>query len=183
MQDLLRPLRAVALLLACTRATLRAPVLAAAVLASPLLAAPLTAAAQTPPQPVLEQEALEIVSGDTVHAFTVEIADDDPEVATGMMGRESLADDAGMLFDLGGMREANFWMKDVLIPLDLLFIDQAGTIVAIAENAVPGSRRRINPGVPVRGVLELRGGLARELGIAPGDTVRHDLFAAGTPAE
>ncbi|MEM0985864.1 MAG: DUF192 domain-containing protein [Pseudomonadota bacterium] len=136
--------------------------------------------AQTAPQPTLEQEALSVRSDETVHTFTVEIADDPEEVATGMMGREALADDAGMLFDLGGVREASFWMKDVVIPLDMLFIDSGGQVVAIAENAVPGSIRRINPGVPVRGVLELRGGLARELSLEPGDVVQHDLFGTGT---
>ncbi|MEM7766174.1 MAG: DUF192 domain-containing protein [Pseudomonadota bacterium] len=134
------------------------------------------AAAQTAPQPVLEMESLEVVSGETRHEFMVEIADDPVEVATGMMGRESMADDVGMLFDLGGVREASFWMKDVLIPLDMVFIDESGQVVAIAENAVPGSVRRINPGVPVRGVLELRGGLSAELALAPGDQVRHRLF-------
>ncbi len=157
-------------------------VLLAAPLAAPPALSP-ASQAQTPPQPVLEQQALEVVSGDTVHRFTVELADDDAEVATGMMGREALADDAGMLFDLGRNREANFWMKDVLIPLDLLFIDATGTVVAIAENAVPGSRRQINPGVLVRGVLELRGGLSRELGLAPGDTVRHALFGNAPVSE
>ncbi|MEL6386656.1 MAG: DUF192 domain-containing protein [Pseudomonadota bacterium] len=145
--------------------------------------AALAAVAQTPPQPVLEQSSLDIVSGETIHSFTVEFADDQIEIATGMMGRPELAGDAGMLFDLGRVRDPSFWMKDVLIPLDLLFIDTGGTVVAIAENAEPGSLRRISPGIPVRGVLELRGGRAEELDLAPGDTVRHPLFGVETDSE
>ena len=66
--------------------------------------------------------------------------------------------------------------ENTLIPLDMLFIDAEGKVLAIAREAVPGSLRRINPGVPVKAVLELTGGRAAEFGIEPGDTVHHDIF-------
>ena len=124
----------------------------------------------------LETSPLTIESANGAHAFTVEIADEPEEITTGLMNRESMDPDAGMLFDFGQPREAAMWMKNTLIPLDMLFMDTDGTILAIARNAVPGSLRRINPGVPVKGVLELNGGRAEELGIVPGDTVQHAMF-------
>jgi len=124
----------------------------------------------------LETGPLTILSGETEHSFTVELANDPEEVQMGLMNREELAADAGMLFDFGQPREANMWMKNTLISLDMLFIDPDGKVLAIAREAVPGSLRRINPGVPVKAVLELAGGRAAELGIEPGDTVHHDIF-------
>lgn len=119
---------------------------------------------------------LTIQSGQSAHTFAVEIADEQDEISLGLMHRPSLADNAGMLFDFGQPREANMWMKNTLIPLDMLFVTQDGKIVAIARNTVPGSLRRINPGVPVKGVVELKGGRAKALGIEPGDTVKHKIF-------
>ena len=124
----------------------------------------------------LETSSLTIQSGEKQHVFTVEIADDPEEISDGLMYREALAPDAGMLFDFGQPRQANMWMKNTLIPLDMLFIAPDGTVLAIARNAVPGSLRTINPGVAVKGVLELNGGQASELGIEPGDTVEHEIF-------
>lgn len=128
------------------------------------------------PQPPLETAPLAILSDDERHEFTVEIADDPEEIRIGMMMRTELAPDAGMLFDMGGTRPVSFWMKDTLVPLDLLFMDADGRILAIAENAVPGSLRRIDPGVPVRAVLEVNAGTADRLDIEPGDTVDFALF-------
>lgn len=124
----------------------------------------------------LETGPLSIQSGDEVHAFTVELANDPEEITTGLMDRTELAADAGMLFDFGQPREANMWMKNTLISLDMLFLDTDGKVLAIARDTVPGSLRRINPGVPVKGVLELAGGRAAELGIEPGDVVQHEIF-------
>ncbi|MFN7178725.1 DUF192 domain-containing protein [Hyphomonas sp.] len=130
------------------------------------------AAAQLPVTP------LTITSGEKTHAFTVEIASTPEEIQQGLMFRESLAPDAGMLFDFGQSRPASMWMKNTLIPLDMLFMDETGRVVAIARNAVPRSTRSLGPGVPVRAVLELPGGRARELGIVPGDIVKHPIFSA-----
>ncbi len=110
------------------------------------------------------------------HAFTVELANDPDEIRTGMMNRPSMAPDAGMIFDFGQPREAAMWMKNTLIPLDMLFMGPDGKVLAIARNAVPGSLRTISPGVPVKAVLELNAGRSAELGIEPGDIVHHEIF-------
>lgn len=124
----------------------------------------------------LDVTPLSVNSGGDTHEFTVEIADTPEAIQQGLMFRESLAPDAGMLFDFGMTRQAGMWMKNTLIPLDMLFILEDGRVVAIARNAQPGSLRSINPGVPVRAVLELAGGRAAELSIQPGDTVVHPVF-------
>ena len=124
----------------------------------------------------LETSPLTIESANGSHAFTVEIADEPEEITTGLMNRESMDPDAGMLFDFGQPREAAMWMKNTLIPLDMLFMDPQGKVIAIARETVPGSLRTITPGVPVKSVLELNGGRAEELGIEPGDEVIHPIF-------
>ena len=145
--------------------------------AGSLIGAPHMVHAQEAAQPTLETSPLTIVSGDARHAFTVELAQTQEQIATGMMFRTEMARDMGMLFDMGVPRRVSFFMKNTLIPLDMLFIDSDGRVLAIAENAVPGSLRLIDPGVPVKAVLELNGGQAGELGISPGDNVEHALFA------
>ncbi len=119
---------------------------------------------------------LSIITDEATHAFKVEIADTPEAIRQGMMFRESMAPDAGMLFDFGEVRDVSMWMKNTLISLDMLFIDADGQVIAIAHNAVPGSTRSLGPGVPVRAVLEIPGGRARELSIQPGDMVQHPIF-------
>lgn len=132
--------------------------------------------------PVGAQEGEEIAvihSGGESHGFTVEIADDDAERARGLMFREELAPDAGMLFDFVDERPVAFWMQNTLIPLDMLFIAGDGTIRHIHANATPLSTDSIPSEYPVRAVLEINGGSARLLGIKPGDKVRHPIFGNG----
>lgn len=135
----------------------------------------------------LETGPLIIESESGSHAFTVELADEPDEISRGLMERTEMAPDAGMVFDFGVPREANMWMKNTILPLDMLFFTEDGNIIAIARDTVPGSLRQINPGVPVKGVLELNAGRTAELGIEPGDTVRHALLGnmddAAQPAE
>ncbi|MEL8054855.1 MAG: DUF192 domain-containing protein [Pseudomonadota bacterium] len=119
---------------------------------------------------------LSIETDDATYTFTVEIADDQEEISFGLMERESMAADAGMLFDFNPPRDPQMFMKNTLIPLDMLFISSDGTIEMIARNAVPGSLRTISAGIPVAAVLEINGGRAAELGIEPLDTVIHPLF-------
>jgi uncharacterized protein len=106
----------------------------------------------------------------------VEIARSRAEQEQGLMFRESMAEDRGMLFDWGGMVEAAMWMKNTLIPLDMLFIDADGVILDIFASTVPGSLDVISAGVPVRAVLELNAGTAKRLGLKPGDRVQHPIF-------
>jgi len=104
------------------------------------------------------------------HEFTVELADDDRERATGLMYRRSMPRDAGMLFDFENETSVSFWMANTYIPLDMLFIRADGTIKSIAERTTPLSQRSV-PEDGVRYVLEINGGLSDELGIRPGDKV------------
>ncbi len=110
--------------------------------------------------------------------FTVEIADDDAERARGLMFRQSLADDRGMLFHFQELERASFWMRNTVISLDIIFIGPDGRILNIAERATPYSEEPIPSAGMTRGVLEIRGGRARELGIQTGDRVHHRIFGS-----
>jgi uncharacterized membrane protein (UPF0127 family) len=110
--------------------------------------------------------------------FHVEIADDDAERAKGLMFRQELADDAGMLFDFGQERETAFWMQNTFIPLDMVFISAAGVVKNIHANARPMDTTSIPSGAPVRFVLEIAGGRAEEIGLAVGDRLEHDRVTA-----
>jgi uncharacterized membrane protein (UPF0127 family) len=114
--------------------------------------------------------------------FTVEVADDDAERARGLMFREEMAMSAGMLFVYEEPRRASFWMKNTLIPLDMIFADATGTVQRVHENAIPHDETPIDGGEGVLGVLEINGGLARRLGIGPGTVMRHPAFAQGPAA-
>ena len=105
-------------------------------------------------------------------AFKMEIAADDASRALGLMHRTHLAKDAGMLFDFKQTVMTAFWMKDTPLPLDMLFVRADGTISTVAANAVPYSTAEIASAEPIRAVIEINGGLAAKLGIAPGDRVR-----------
>jgi uncharacterized protein len=119
----------------------------------------------------LKQVMLCITSGAKTRGFTVEVAGTVAEQAKGLMFRTELADDVGMIFPFPQPRPASFWMKNTVIPLDIIFVRSNGTIESIAENTVPYSTDSVASGEPVAAVLELRGGLTAELGIAAGDTV------------
>lgn len=111
------------------------------------------------------------------HVFRVEIADDPGELEQGLMHRKHLPETRGMLFQFPGPpRSVSFWMKNTLIPLDMIFVARDGTIVGIAENAAPGSLDRRPAPAPVTGVLEINGGLSAKLEIRPGDRVLHPFF-------
>lgn len=121
-----------------------------------------------------ERATVVIATPDGDKSFTVELAITGPERNKGLMFREQMADDAGMLFLFEDMRIQSFWMKNTRIPLDMFFIDEDFVIVGIVENAEPmtTSSRKINK--PSRYVLELNGGAARKLGIATGQKVRFE---------
>jgi uncharacterized protein len=119
---------------------------------------------------------LEIVTRTGVHVFSVELAVTDEARARGLMFRRELPDGKGMLFDFGRDQEVAMWMKNTLIPLDMMFISAGGRIVRIAENTEPMSTRIIPSGGPVRAVLEVIGGTAKKYGIAADDRVAHPWF-------
>lgn len=110
------------------------------------------------------------------YRFTVEVARTAPEMAQGLMYREKMADEAGMLFVYVHEQPATFWMKNTLIPLDILFLGGDGQIRHIHPQAKPLSLDSISSGVAVKAVLELNGGLAAKLGIRIGDHVVHEAF-------
>ena len=116
------------------------------------------------------------VGGGTVHRFEVEIAATPAERARGLMFRRSLAPRAGMLFDFGRDEIARMWMKNTFISLDMVFADRRGVVRRIARDAHPRSLDTISSRVPVRAVLEIRGGEAQRIGLAPGDRIRHPVF-------
>lgn len=121
-------------------------------------------------------EPLTVATAEDAFMFTVEIADTEPLRSRGLMFRQRLPEDRGMLFDFGTPRPVSMWMKNTFISLDMLFIREDGTIAYIAENTVPQSLDTIGISEPVLAVLELAGGTARKLGIRAGDRVYHRLF-------
>ena len=119
---------------------------------------------------------LEIVSKTGVHVFSVEITDNEAAREKGLMFRKKLADGQGMLFNFHREQEVSFWMKNTYIPLDMFFIQGNGRILRIVENAKPLSTNLIPSDGPVLAVLEVIGGTAHRLGIAPGDRVAYPIF-------
>jgi uncharacterized protein len=105
-------------------------------------------------------------------SFTIEIAENPAERERGLMFREDMDADHGMLFVFDAQQELGFWMKNTPMPLDLIFISENGTVRAIKKGE-PFSEALISPGEPVRFVLELKAGTAAKNGIARGDKVRH----------
>jgi len=147
------------------------PLRAVAALASVLLISlPLAACS--------DETRLVVQSENGEHAFTVEVVDTPETRAQGLMYRQELADDAGMLFDFREERPVSFWMRNTFIPLDMLFIEADGTILNIHVNARPHDTTSIPSDGPVQFVLEIPGGRSDELGIAAGDTVEHPRITA-----
>ena len=123
---------------------------------------------------------LTILSATGAHHFTVELAETPAQMEQGLMFRRTMAPDAGMLFDYKQPTVATMWMRNTLIPLDMLFVDAQGRIVNIHQRAVPQSLDVIAAAAPVRAVIELNGGTAARLGIAPGDQVKHPIFGTAS---
>jgi len=151
----------------------------AALLAAALLAACGSAPSnEAAPPPVarrapsgLDLVTLTIEGHGRSHVFTVEIARSAAEQEHGLMNRRSLAPDAGMLFPFDPPRPASFWMRNTLIPLDMVFIRPDGSIARIAANTTPMSETPITVPDAMTAVLELAGGRAAQLGIREGDHV------------
>ena len=108
------------------------------------------------------------------HAVRVELARDDEERARGLMYREKLDDDAGMLFLFPVAEDHGFWMKNTLIPLDMIFIGEDGRVVGVVQNAAPRSLDLRSVGAPSRYVLEVNGGWAARRSVRKGDRVRFE---------
>jgi len=119
---------------------------------------------------------LVIETGDGAKHFQVEVADTRDTRRRGLMFRRDLAKDSGMLFNFRRDEVISMWMKNTLIPLDMVFIDRQGRIVRVHARAIPGSLAGIASVKPARAVLELAGGSAARHGIKAGDLVRHPIF-------
>ncbi len=126
--------------------------------------------------PSFDHDRLAIESSGRRFEFQVELATTPDQRSYGLMFRESLADDQGMLFDFGDSQPVAMWMRNTYIPLDMLFIRADGAIGRIVQDARPLSDTVLDSGEPVRAVLELRGGLTAKLGIEPGDRIVYRLF-------
>lgn len=119
---------------------------------------------------------IELVTRDGRRTLVVEMAVSAKQLAQGLMYRPSLPADSGMLFDFGRAQPVSMWMKNTLIPLDMVFIDDTGRVIAIAERTIPMSTEIVSSPQPARAVLELNAGAAARLGLRPGDRVNHRLF-------
>ncbi|MEL6467012.1 MAG: DUF192 domain-containing protein [Pseudomonadota bacterium] len=108
--------------------------------------------------------------------FTVEIADTERARAIGLMNRPSMPKSEGMLFVYPRPRSLAFWMRNTLIPLDMLFVDPMGTVKKVHHNAIPLDETPIPGGDGLTHVLEINGGLARMIGISEGAQLRHPSF-------
>lgn len=120
--------------------------------------------------------AVTIKTAQGVRTLNLEVADTVAEQERGLMYRSDIPRDGGLLvapYPPGGGEpaEVNFWTKNVPVPIDFIFIRADGTIARIAENALPLSETLIPSGEPVVAIIEINGGRAAELGIAPGDAV------------
>ncbi len=123
-----------------------------------------------------EKSSLVIVTGGRDIKFEIEMATTEPQRERGLMFRKQMGAYEGMLFDFFREQPVAFWMKNTLIPLDMVFIAADGTVRHVHANATPMSTDTIPSEAAVRAVLEINGGTARLLGIKPGDKVRHPIF-------
>jgi uncharacterized membrane protein (UPF0127 family) len=114
---------------------------------------------------------LTITTASGPHKFTIELALSDAQMEQGLMFRPSMPADHGMLFDFKAPTKVMMWMKNTIMPLDMLFLDEHGRVIDIHEHAVPYSTDVIAATTPARYVIELNGGTAARLGIKPGDHV------------
>ena len=128
-------------------------------------------------QPQLKTETVLIKTAKGTAVFHAEIADTAESRANGLMFRESMPADHGMLFDFGKVRRVSMWMKNTKISLDMVFADNKGRVVGIAENTVPLSTATVSVNEPVRAVFEVNAGTAKRIGLKKGGHLIHPLFA------
>jgi uncharacterized membrane protein (UPF0127 family) len=133
-----------------------------------------TAGCATAASPRLEP--VDVVTDKGRTRFMVEVVDNDVTRAQGLMFRKSLAPDRGMLFKFPAPREVAFWMRNTLIPLDIIYIKADGRVLSIVRNARPLDETPLPSGGPILGVLEVAGGRAAEIGLLPGDRIVHRMF-------
>ncbi len=121
-------------------------------------------------------DALEIVTASGPHKFEVEVAQTQAEREKGLMFRRSMPRNRGMIFDFRTEKVVMMWMKNTYIPLDMIFVSSNGRVVSVAHDAKPMSEAIISSEAPAYAVIELNAGVAKEIGAAVGDSVRHAMF-------
>lgn len=143
-----------------------------------LCAAALWGGAQAAEEPAFPVSPLTIETARGRYQLMVEMAETPSTWRLGLQKRRQLAPDAGMLFNYHQPRPVSMWMKDTLISLDMVFIDERGLVVAIVENTQPLSLATISSDGPVLAVLELNAGTAAKLGLKRGDRIVHAIFVS-----
>lgn len=118
-----------------------------------------------------------LTRGSKSFLFNVELAETPLKRAMGLMNREDLPEREGMLFLFPTKENVTMWMKDTYIPLDMLFFDETGQITSLIENARPLDMSLLRSQEPVKGVLEIKGGSVRSLGIQVGDVIETELLS------
>lgn len=121
-------------------------------------------------------EPLDIITSTGAHRYEVEIANDNESRERGLMYRNQMATNHGMLFEFPERAPVTFWMKNTYLPLDMIFIDANGTVRGVYEHATPMSEKLISSGVPVVAVLELNADQASHIRVKAGDKVRFPFF-------
>ncbi|GHA83878.1 hypothetical protein GCM10009069_04000 [Algimonas arctica] len=152
-----------------------------ALLTSLFIALSSPALAQTAQDDVVDFGApvsLTIVAENGTHEFMVDEAKTLAQQARGMMWRDSMGDDEGMIFEFEEPKVATIWMKNTAIPLDILFVRSNGQILKIEHMAQPYKLRSASSEAVIASVVELKGGRALELGIKPGDVIQHPFFGS-----
>ncbi len=128
----------------------------------------------------MRRDTLTLVTDSGRHRIEIEVAETEEQKAVGLMFRKSIADNAGMLFPYSPPREITMWMRNTLIPLDMVFIRADGIVHRIEARTTPLSEEIIHSKGDVSAVLELGGGVAAKLGLKPGDRVEYALFKSAT---
>ncbi|MEW6436796.1 MAG: DUF192 domain-containing protein [Pseudomonadota bacterium] len=124
-----------------------------------------------------DRNVLSIETAGGAYKFNVDVMRSQPDLEKGLMFRKSIPADYGMLFDFQHEQTIMMWMKNTLIPLDMIFMDKTGKVVGIIANAEPMSEKILTVSAPTDAVLEVRGGTAARIGLKVGDTVRDAIFA------
>lgn len=114
--------------------------------------------------------------GNEISSFDIEIAGTDEQRSAGLMHRTDLPRNRGMLFVFDDVSERFFWMKNTPTPLDIIYADEFGKIVHLAENTVPFSTNAIPSRFPAKYAFEIHAGLSKTLGISPGDQLVHTII-------
>ena len=123
-----------------------------------------------------EPQPLTIVTADGEHEFAVDEAKTLDQQARGMMWRDSMDADTGMIFEFEEPKVATIWMKNTSIPLDILFVRSNGKILKIEHSHKPYTQRSASSEAVIAAVVELKGGEAKARGIRPGDVIKHPFF-------